>query len=85
MVKLPDLDRQAAWGELMSKWSSEHKACPLSKVQLRDFLNAVDDWIDANAASYNQALPLAARNNLTPSQKAEGLLFMVERRFRKEV
>lgn len=32
-------------------------------------LDASDDWCDANAASYNTALPVAFRNNATVAEK----------------
>lgn len=39
----------------------------------RDAVDATDTWIDDNQASYNSALPEAARTALTQSQKT--LLF----------
>jgi hypothetical protein len=44
-------------------------------------VNAIDDWVVANAASFNSALPLAARNNLTAAQKARLLSYVVMRRY----
>jgi hypothetical protein len=44
-------------------------------------VNAIDDWVVANAASFNSALPLAARSNLTAAQKARLLSYVVMRRY----
>jgi hypothetical protein len=44
-------------------------------------VNAADAWVDSNAASFNAALPVAARNGLTSSQKARLLMFVVSQRF----
>lgn len=53
----------------------------LTKAQLDAAINATDDWIDANAAAYNTALPVAARNNLTAGQKARLFSIVALRRF----
>lgn len=51
------------------------------KADLRAAIDAVDDWINANSASYNSALPVTARTNMTPTQKALLLMFVVSRRY----
>lgn len=74
MAQLPDTDRARVWRGLMRWWSNLWEAVEsLSKDQLRDAVNATDTWIDNNQASYNAALPEAARTALTQSQKT--LLF----------
>ena len=45
------------------------------KDQLKAAIDATDDWIEANQAAFNLALPVAARSNLTSAQKT--LLFCV--------
>jgi len=70
MVQLSDTDRARIWRGLMRYWSNLREALgALSKQQLRDAIDATDTWIDDNQASYNSALPEAARNALTQSQK----------------
>ena len=69
---------RAAWGGVLS---SRREAFPLTKAQLDAAVNATDDWIDTNASVYNLALPLAARTNLTASQKAELFMLVAEKRF----
>lgn len=43
------------------------------KADLQAAVNAIDDWIDTNAASLNSAIPQPARGALTLTQK--NLLF----------
>lgn len=53
----------------------------LLKTDWRAAINAADDWVNSNAASFNSALPVAARTNLTSAQKALLLVFVVMRRY----
>ena len=74
MAQLSDIDRARIWRGLMRRWSNLRELLEvLTKQQLRDAINATDVWIDDSQASYNSALPVAARNALTTSQKT--LLF----------
>lgn len=59
---------RALWSSLVSE---RRETFPLTKAQLDAAITATDDWIESNAASYNTALPVAARTNLTAGQKAE--------------
>ena len=43
---------------------------------------AADQWASDNAASFNSALPAAARTNLTASQKARLLTAVIEKRWK---
>lgn len=57
---------------------------PLSGVLRADIqaaFNAADDWAVANAASFNSALPPAARTGLTAAQKAALLAAVLMRRY----
>jgi hypothetical protein len=78
MAALPEQNRVSAWAALMRSTD-----CPggVTKTELRAALDAADDWADANAASFNTALPVAARTSLTPRQKAALLLFVVNERY----
>lgn len=73
MAELPTADRQRIWRGLMRWWSSVWEVMALSTSELLAAVNATDAWIDANQASFNSALPQAARDNLTAAQKT--LLF----------
>jgi hypothetical protein len=71
MAELPDETRQQIWRGLMRWWSQEREEIgDVSKSDLKDAVDATDEWIDDNQASYNAALPETARTNLTQAQKA---------------
>lgn len=53
------------------------------KTDIAAAINAADDWLNTNAASFNSALPAAARNGLTAAQKARLLVFCIKKRFDK--
>lgn len=66
MAVLPALDR-----DRIVRWFMRRNTEPvgITKAQLRAAVDATDDWIDTNAAAFNTALPLAARNALSATQK----------------
>lgn len=51
------------------------------KADLQAAIAAADSWADANAASYNAALPQPARSALTTRQKARLLNYVIRRRY----
>ena len=51
------------------------------KAALRAAIDAVDDWLDANATAFNQAIPQPARSALTAAQKLELLYIVARKRF----
>lgn len=53
----------------------------VTKADLKAALDAIDNWVDANAASFNTSIPQPARANLTAAQKARLLLYVVRKRF----
>ena len=81
MAVLSDANRYALWGQYMSDASARRDALPLSKADLRAAVNAVDAWVDANAAVFNLAIPQPARSALTAKQKADLLRYVVGRRW----
>jgi hypothetical protein len=78
MAVLSETERAAASAEIQRTTD-----CPgtVTKAQLRAAIDATDAWIDSNAASFNSALPTAARNALTARQKAALFMFVASRRF----
>ncbi len=70
--------RQALRAALGSDVSARRDPLPLTRAQFDAAIAATDDWIEANATAFNNALPAAARNNLTAAQKAE-LFYRVAR------
>lgn len=81
MALLADQDRFDCWADLMR--SADLGSCSIVKTDLRAAIDAADAWANTNAASFNTALPLAARNGLTAPQKALLLMFVVGRRWLK--
>ena len=82
MAILSDIDRHAAWARFMADASSRREPLgTLAKANLRAVVNEIDNWIEANALAFNQAIPLPARTQLTARQKAELLSLVVRHRF----
>lgn len=52
----------------------------LTKPDIKAAVDAVDDWADANATSYNSALPQPFRGTATAAQKAALLAYVCMRR-----
>lgn len=62
--------RTRVWAHVMRAFPSSLLPFPnVTKQQLKEAVDATDDWIDANSASYNAALPTAFRNAATLPQK----------------
>ena len=82
MAILADEQRFEVWAQFMSDLSNGRESIgDLTKQDLRAAFNAVDDWVDANAASLNSAIPQPARGVLTAPQKARLLMLVVQKRF----
>jgi len=62
-------DRARVARGLMRYWSRFWTVIAISKAELLAAVGATDDWVEDNAASYNAALPQAARSNLSLGQK----------------
>lgn len=70
MAELTEADRLRVWRGLMRYFSRVRSSVSgVTKDDLKAAINATDTWIDTNQASFNSALPTAARNNLTTAQK----------------
>jgi len=56
--------------------------CPgnITKPDLMAAINAIDQWIEANKLSFNAALPLPFRTNVTVEQKAMLLAYVLWRK-----
>lgn len=81
MAVLSDQDRADLCVAISRDVSDVREALGVSRADLRAALNAADVWADANAASYNAALPLPARTVLTANQKARLLMYVIKQRF----
>lgn len=81
MAVLTEVDRVALHAAMMRELSANLDPLgALSKADLRAAIDAADSWADANAASYNTALPVAARTILTAKQKALVLMYVIRQR-----
>lgn len=82
MAVLSDTDRKAIYAEFMSDASSIHEHLgDMSKTELRALVNATDQWIDDNAADFNNALPEPGKTELTTKQKVKIFTAVAERRW----
>jgi hypothetical protein len=82
MALLSDSER-AALSQIFQAFESSRRAA-LSGVtsdDIRAAINAVDQWVEDNQTSFNQAIPQPARTGLTTSQKAQILFYVVRRRY----
>lgn len=80
MIAMPDADRAATSTALQRFFSQTAAAVGITKPELKTAVDAVDDWCDANATSFNTAIPQPARSALNSSQKAMLLAYVALRR-----
>ena len=82
MAILADNDRQTLWQRFMSDISSRwESSSTLTKADIRSAVNDIDQWVDDNSASFNSAISLPSRTELTTKQKAEILMAVVKKRW----
>jgi len=80
MVAMSEADREEIWREMLAK-NRDGEIDSLTRPELRALIDAADDWVVANAASFNSALPQPGRGVLTTPQKALLLSYVVRRRW----
>lgn len=81
MAAMVSADRAAVAAAFNREWlTGESTSC--LKADIAAAVNAVDDWVVANAVAFNNALPTAAKNNLTAALKARLLMYVVEQRYK---
>jgi len=83
MATLPNADQLRIKRGLSRWWSALWERLDLNEADLSAAIAATDTWIDNNVASYNAALPVAARTNLTALQKT--LLFVAVALMRHDI
>ena len=81
MATLTTDQRQTLWAELMQELSRDGQTVAITKADLRAAVDALDAWLDTNAAAINTAIPQPARGALTTAQKARMLTFVVRARY----
>ena len=82
MAVLSNADRREVWAEFMRS-SETGETFGIVKDDLRAAVNAIDQWVDDNAASFNAAIPQPARGSLTARQKARLLSRVIAKRFER--
>lgn len=89
MAVLTDADRKDIWASIMRQEEISVKLTPavtgLLKLELRAAVDAIDQWISDNAASFNAAIPQPARSALSSSQKAAILSYIASKRYKSGV
>jgi hypothetical protein len=78
MAVLINADRAAVWASLMT---DNTEVCSITKTDLRAAVNAIDDFLEANATAINNTLPAAAKAGLSVAQKARLLSYVVRKRW----
>ena len=83
MAILSIADRMAVWREFMA--DKRHRrlgdSFAVSKADIRAAVDALDQYLEDNAAAMNQAIPQPARSGLTARQKAMILMAVAARRY----
>lgn len=71
-----------ARGRVLAQWMRENQTQlgELTRADLLAMINALDDYLDANVANINQAIPQPARGTLSPAIKYEILGYILMRR-----
>ena len=82
MAVLDEASRVEVWAELMRKYSSDGESIGINKPDLRAAVDALDTFMNTNAATINNALPQPAKSALTVQQKALMLSYVVLKRYR---
>ena len=85
MAVLTETDRQEIWAEFQNESSNIWELLGLSKAELRAAVDTTDQWIEDNQASFNNALPAAAKAALTQKQKVRLFMEVAQKRFNVEV
>jgi hypothetical protein len=65
----------------MQQLSAAGEPVSIVKADLRAAVDALDTWLNTNAAAINTAIPQPARGALTTQQKARLLQYVVARRY----
>lgn len=81
MAVLTTEQRRSLWAEMMRELSRDGETVGVTKTDLRAAVDALDTWLDTNAATINTAIPQPARGALSAAQKARMLMFIVRYRY----
>jgi hypothetical protein len=72
---------ETARRRVMAQWMRDNRSpVAFTKAELAAALAAIDEWIDANMASLNTALPAGFRTQATAAQKIDLFCDILRRR-----
>ena len=80
MGLLNDAMRRLLWSKFMKDISIKRQEIAITKLELREAINAIDVWVENNQANFNSSLPIEARTKLTAVQKAFLLAFVATKK-----
>ena len=82
MAVLSDNDRANIAAKFQRIFSNVNGgAGVLTKADIRAWVNAVDDWRDANASAHNSAIPQPARSAASTKQKVSMLKEIIDQAY----
>ena len=81
MAALSNADRGVVWSDAMRYFSQSGDVLAVKKADLRAAVDALDTFLDTNAATINAAIPQPARGALSASQKALLLSYVIAKRY----
>jgi len=82
MAALSQGDRTAVGGQFQAEVSRASEGFgAVVKADVQAAVGAIDDWLVANAAAFNAALPQPVRSAFTAAQKARLLAAVIKRRY----
>lgn len=61
--------------------SNDQKKIVPGLQDIRAAVDAIDNWLEANRASFNSAIPIPAKSGLTLKQKMKLLMLVVSKRW----
>ena len=85
MAVLTNEDRQELWASFMQTACARNENISaggaMTKAELRAAVDAIDQWVSDNKASFNSSLPSPANSVLSADHKAELLVYVVKKRW----
>ena len=79
MTVLSNADRATVHAEFQRQ-RENIQGLPITKAELRAAVDAVDDWVEANTAAFNAAIPVPARTAMSLKQKTLLLNYVIFKR-----
>lgn len=81
MPALTEEQKRRVWRSFIERWiANQADPCEWTKADLAATAAAINDWIDSNATSFNNALPAAFRTTATAQEKAAFFVYVVSLR-----